>query len=173
VGFDVLDFWRWSASDLVSNTTRGLLAEFIVARALGLTENRVRDGWAAFDLQTESGLRIEVKSAACVQTWNQKELSAIRFCVPETRAWDGETGLLSKESRRQADVYVFALLHHRDKRTIDPLNLEQWRFYVIPTTALPACSTLSLNVVEKLADGGSTFAELSSAVERVAQAIKR
>jgi hypothetical protein len=23
----VLDFWRWSASDLLSNTTRGILAE--------------------------------------------------------------------------------------------------------------------------------------------------
>jgi hypothetical protein len=25
--FDVLDFWRWSASDLVTNITRGVLAE--------------------------------------------------------------------------------------------------------------------------------------------------
>jgi len=33
--FNVLDFWRWSASDLISNTTRGILAEYIVARACG------------------------------------------------------------------------------------------------------------------------------------------
>ena len=33
--FNVLDFWCWSASDLVSNTTRGILAEYIVDRACG------------------------------------------------------------------------------------------------------------------------------------------
>ena len=27
----VLDFWRWSTSDLLSNATRGRLGEFIVA----------------------------------------------------------------------------------------------------------------------------------------------
>jgi hypothetical protein len=36
LGFTVLDFWQWSSSDLVSNSTRGCIAEFIVARALGL-----------------------------------------------------------------------------------------------------------------------------------------
>ena len=32
--FDLLEFWGWSTSDLVSNVTRGCLAEYIVARAL-------------------------------------------------------------------------------------------------------------------------------------------
>jgi hypothetical protein len=31
--FDVLSFWQWSWSDLVSNATRGVLAEYLVARA--------------------------------------------------------------------------------------------------------------------------------------------
>jgi hypothetical protein len=34
IGPDLLDFWRWSASDLVNNTMRGVLAEYLVARAL-------------------------------------------------------------------------------------------------------------------------------------------
>ena len=29
----LLDYWRWSTSDLVGNTARGVLAEYIVARA--------------------------------------------------------------------------------------------------------------------------------------------
>jgi hypothetical protein len=49
--FTVLDFWQWTASDLVSNATRGLVAEFIVASALGLAA-RVRDEWQAYDLET-------------------------------------------------------------------------------------------------------------------------
>ena len=31
--FSLLDFWRWSVSDILSNATRGILAEFIVAKA--------------------------------------------------------------------------------------------------------------------------------------------
>jgi hypothetical protein len=44
------DFWRWSASDLVSNVARGVFAEFLVAHALGIDVSGVRDSWAAFDL---------------------------------------------------------------------------------------------------------------------------
>jgi len=29
LGFTLLDFWRWATSDLVSNATRGLLAEYL------------------------------------------------------------------------------------------------------------------------------------------------
>jgi hypothetical protein len=38
--------------------------------------------------------------------------------------------------QRQADVYVFALLAHREKTTIDPMNVAQWEFYVLPTRVL-------------------------------------
>ena len=33
-GFDLLGYWQWTESDLVSNTTRGIIAEYIVAQAL-------------------------------------------------------------------------------------------------------------------------------------------
>ena len=46
LGFSVSDFWRWSASDLVSNTARGALAEFIVAKAIdAISEGGVRGDW--------------------------------------------------------------------------------------------------------------------------------
>jgi hypothetical protein len=32
------------------------------------------------------------------------------------------------DAKRQADVYVFALLAHEDRTTIDPLDLDQWKF---------------------------------------------
>lgn len=32
----LIDFWQWTSSDLVSNATRGILAEFLVASALVL-----------------------------------------------------------------------------------------------------------------------------------------
>jgi len=39
--------------------TRGVLAEFIVARAVGVETAGVREEWAAYDLQTPDGVMIE------------------------------------------------------------------------------------------------------------------
>lgn len=169
VGFDLLGFWQWSASDLVSNATRGILAEYIVARSLGLADKGVRDEWAAYDLETPSGVKIEVKSAGYLQSWYQKELSKITFRTPKTKAWDAETNKQSLESKRQADVYVFALLVHIDKTTIDPLDLSQWRFYVLSTNALNqrkrSQHSITLKSLEKLCSGCVSYAELPKAVE--------
>src|SRR5437899_2124650 len=61
--FNLLDFWQWSASDLASNALRGRLAEYLVAKALGITDG-VRSEWDPYDLRSPSGVRLEVKSAA-------------------------------------------------------------------------------------------------------------
>ena len=47
-----------------------------------------------------------------------------------------KTGEFDDEYKRQADVYVFALLAHKDKLTINPMNLDQWKFYVLSTAEL-------------------------------------
>ena len=134
--FTLLDFWQWAASDLVGNTNRGRLAEYIVARALGLGVNDVRNEWDVVDLLTADKVKVEVKSAAYVQSWFQKKLSEISFVVPPRRGWDASTSVLEPTSRRHADVYVFALLAHRDKASINPLDLAQWQFFVVPTVFL-------------------------------------
>lgn len=71
ISVQLVDFWRWSASDLLSNATRGVFAEFIIASALGLVDN-VRAEWGSYDLKTRKGKRIEIKSAAYLQSWHQK-----------------------------------------------------------------------------------------------------
>jgi hypothetical protein len=131
IGFRLKDFWQWSVSDLISNATRGRLAEFIVATALRIDLKEARDEWRAYDLLTLEGIKIEIKSAAYVQSWNQKKLSVITFNTKASRYWDSETNIQSKDSKRQADVYIFCLLKHADKSTINPLVLEQWEFYVL------------------------------------------
>jgi hypothetical protein len=45
-------------------------------------------------------------------------------------------GAYSGEAKPHADVYVFCLLHHTDKLTVDPLNLNQWEFYILATKQL-------------------------------------
>ena len=83
--FTVSDFWRWSGSDLLSNTWRGIVAEFLVAKALGLT-NKVRLEWDTVDLVTPDGVKIEVKSSAYLQIWDQKIHLAVKFGIAPTRA---------------------------------------------------------------------------------------
>lgn len=61
-GGPVIDFWQWSMSSLLDNTVRGLFAEYLVARALGVTHAGVRVEWDAVDIVTESGLRVEAVS---------------------------------------------------------------------------------------------------------------
>lgn len=172
LGFDLLGFWQWSGSDLVSNALRGRLAEFLVAQALGLASG-VRSEWDAYDLRLPNGgPSIEVKSSAYLQTWAQKAPSAICFTVRPTRAWNADTNELAGEGerRRQADLYVFAVLHHRDKTSLDPLDVAQWEFYVLPARVLnarlPTQKQLSLASLLKLGPAYCRYAELRSAVER-------
>ena len=133
LNYSLLDFWRWSVSDILSNATRGRFAEFIVATATKIDIGKVRDEWGAYDLTTPEGIKIEVKSAAYLQSWNQKAVSKISFSIKLSRHWDAETNILSAELKRHADVYTFCLLKHEDKSTVDPLNLDHWEFYVLAT----------------------------------------
>lgn len=51
----VSDFWRWNCSDLMNNSMRGSLAEFIVATALEIDTEHPRIDWDAYDLLYRGG----------------------------------------------------------------------------------------------------------------------
>lgn len=153
-GFELIDFWRWSVSDILSNATRGRFAEFIVASALNIDLTAIRDEWSAYDLTSPEGIKVEVKSASYLQSWFQSQLSKIAFSIKPARFWDSSTNRSSKEATRESNVYVFCLLKHQDKKTVDPLRLEQWEFYVLPTSRIEQfgkASSISLNSLKKVA----------------------
>lgn len=90
------EFYAWAYGDLFTNTTRGVLAEYIVATALGICDTK-RVEWNQYDLEIDGAesegaesdraetdgaetdgaqaekkrVGIEVKSAAYVQAWKQ------------------------------------------------------------------------------------------------------
>ncbi|MFJ9933679.1 hypothetical protein ACIRSJ_11165 [Streptomyces virginiae] len=131
----VLGFWAWAYSGLAGNTLRGALAEYIVALALGAA-GEMRVDWDTVDLRLPDGPRVEVKSAAYLQDWAQSRPSAISFSIAPAEGWDPVTGATDPERLRRSDVYVFCLLEHLDKPTLDPLDLSQWAFHVLPTRVL-------------------------------------
>ena len=167
LGFDLLSFWQWSSSDLVSNATRGVVAEYLVAQALGVAGG-VRDEWAPYDVDAPGGIRVEVKSAAYIQSWNQELLSPITFRIPKTRAWDRTTNREGDHLRRQADVYVFALLAHTEQKTLDVLDVSQWEFFVVPTMLLDSRKrsqhSITLRSLRTLAGGSTDFAGLKETI---------
>lgn len=122
--FALLEFWQWSSSDLLNNALRGKLAEFLVAKAIGAADG-IRTEWDAVDVISPSGIRIEVKCAAYVQSWTQPRPSTISFDIAPKQARDAQTNTTSPEAIRSADVYVFALLKEQDEAKADHLDLAQ------------------------------------------------
>ena len=166
----LLNYWRWSGSDLVGNAERGILAEYLVGSALKMTES-VRLEWDAFDIRTPSGLKVEVKTSAYIQSWAQTDYSTISFDIAPKTSWDARENTFDDHSQRSADVYVFCLLAHKDQETIDPLNVDQWEFYVLGTSKLDEhCreqKSIRLAPLKALGPEQPSYATLRKTVERV------
>jgi hypothetical protein len=171
----LLEFWRWSGSDLLSNAQRGVLAEFLVGSALQMTDS-VRLEWDAYDIQTPSGLKVEVKNSSYIQSWSQPAYSTIVFDIAPKKSWDARENKADAVSQRSADVYVFCLLAHRDQNSIDPLNVSQWEFYVLATSVLDKhCGeqkTIRLAPLKALGPEQPSYASLRETVERVGSSHK-
>lgn len=167
----LLSFWQWSSSDVIGNAMRGILAEYIVASSVGMNSG-IRTEWDAFDIETPEGIKVEVKSGAYVQSWKQKRHSTIQFGIRPTQGWDSESNERTREVRRQADVYVFCLLKHKDQSSINPLNLDQWVFYVLHTNTLNqsvgAQKTITLNSLEGLNPCKVNYGELHASIKAAA-----
>lgn len=180
--FTVSDCWRWAHSDILENTTRGVVAEFLVAHALKQT-NKLRREWGAFDCRTENGCKVEVKSAAYAQSWPQEKRSAISFDIaPRSVTWDPETNTYCrfKTPKRIADVYVFCLLGQPCDPCPDPMDLDQWRFYVLARETLdcecPVQKNIALNPLKRIVCQNTertetTYRELACVIEEVASTV--
>jgi hypothetical protein len=170
---NLLSFWRWSSSNILDNTLRGILAEYIVSIDIGC-EQPVRDEWDAYDLITPDGIKVEVKSSSYLQSWEHKKLSTISFGIQPTRIWEA-SNTYSEEAKRQSDVYVFCVLAHKDKETVDPLNLAQWDFYVLATRVLDEKlgeqKSISLSSLLKLKPTKCMFGEIGHTIEFLMESI--
>lgn len=164
-------FWEWAYGDLLSNTNRGVLAEYIVATALGIDDTK-RVEWNQYDLKI-GDVKVEVKSAAYVQTWEQTRLSTITFGIRPAKGWDSSTNISATIAQRSADVYVFCLLGREELKRIDPLDVEQWTFYVLSTRELnrkvpERQKTIGLAPLKALGVQPCTYDELTAAIHKAA-----
>ena len=81
--------------------------------------------------------------------------------LTKTGRWEGPAWIA--EPGRNADIFIFAW-HPIADDTADHRDPEQWLFYVVPETALPPQKSISLPVLQRLADP-IAFSGLRNAVE--------
>ena len=161
----VLDFWRWAYSNLRDNVVRGVFAEWLVGEALGCT-TAMRSAWDDYDLLTAEGIRVEVKSAAYLQSWASERPSPIRFSghARQSSYPTGDPSDLAPDCR--ADVYVFALLTTKEPVPYAELDMEQWEFWVLGVDALRAngAKSIGLSKLAGLAGAPLKYGDLKKAV---------
>ncbi len=170
----LLDYWRWSGSMLLDNTSRGILAEFLIAAALDL-HKKPRIEWEECDLIMKSGTKIEVKSSAYVQSWKQIRPAVIQFAIAPHKSWDTETGKYREDIKRWANIYVFCVF--KGKKPLHVLDTSKWEFYVLPTEVLnrevPEQKSIRLNSLKKLKPFECQYADLKKTIENIERDIRR
>lgn len=164
VGVDasVTDFWRFALPDLRMNNARGYLAEFLVARALGLADVR-RVEWDAYDLLVDGRIRVEVKSSAYLQLWEQPRLSRIEFSGLRGTRYDPHHGDDPAGRQFNAHVYVFGVQTSTDHESYDSLDVRQWEFFVLSKSDLEeggVGKSLGLATLTRLSGGATSWDEL-------------
>ena len=135
---------------LMGNVNRSDYVEHMVIHGLGKGFRLVSGDWAGWDIEHESGARIEVKQSAACQPWTKptsKPASGSFDIAPRTGNWVGGSEWVEKVGR-QAHLYIFAwhpvtLADQPDHR--DP---DQWEFFVVKADDLPPNQkSISANVV--------------------------
>lgn len=149
--------------EVIQNNLRGLFAEIMVNNLLGPDWRHYGVDWAGWDLEHESGARLEVKQSAKRQTWG-KSLTSPRFSIRAAHHhYDSNDQYVANDERlRLADIYVFAWHDGSDQR-----NPYQWQFYAIAAKDLPKDqASIGLRPLRSLVDPTSAN-ELRPAVQAI------
>lgn len=150
---------------LVVNVLRSMLVEAMVATALPKPWTWCSTEYASCDFIHADGTRLEVKQSAARQSWSKQpgRVSRCSFDIAARTGFWSEGDTWIARPGRNAEIYVFA--HHPVvDDTADHRRPDQWEFYTVPVTALPAAKTISLSGVRLLATVTS-FQDLATEIE--------
>ena len=169
IGLTMLDFWRFKYSNIFN--LQEVIAEFLVAKALGRDVSDNDEYWTLFDIKYR-GKRIEVKETSYYHTWNEgKTVSQQRVFGIEKANSSYENDSIENRYERQCDVYVFCLNNGDTKEESNPLELNNWEFYVVPTEFINEhCGdnkTISLGRVRNLGFQAKRYDEIKAAVDLI------
>jgi hypothetical protein len=138
-----------------------------ISRAVG-DPSPLRKAWDNWDVTTATGIKVEVKSSAYLQSWNQRKLSAITFSGLTGREWSAETNELAADRTLRAEVYVFAVHTCSEPDQYDPLKIEDWEFRVMSAAQLAehGYRSVTLGFLDRHARTAYRLSDLTRAVEQ-------
>jgi len=181
----LLDFWSWAFSDLCDDDIKGIFAEWMVLKLLGIPSTR-RVSWANSDLITKSEVGIEVKSTSYWQSWKLIDgFGKVREIPSHPLPPDAKIafhGLMARDSTDvsvssdkqtfKSKLYVFAFQHEKDWHRWNAMDLSQWEFYLVPSRKLKYGS-ISLPSLQSLNKGPYTAVEFQEKATEAIQAISK
>ena len=128
---------------IMNNVHRAEYVECLVAELLGpewtLPWTCGYD-WAPWDLQHESGCKLEVKQSAARQPWHKGDdytASPPRFDIGPRKQYETFEGVRKEGPVRPAHIYVFAWNGETRERRADHRDPEHWTFFVLRAERLP------------------------------------
>ena len=144
---------RFFSEPIIENVWRGDYVECMI-EALLAPDWHLTGTWDMWDLEHESGARIEIKTSSALQTWttDKPSLSPSFDIKPRVEMWDQQTATAIPISpQRLADIYLFAW-HPEIRRDLADHRLpEQWQFFIVPERHFyPSQKTISLGRVRGL-----------------------
>lgn len=151
-GFTFGDLASWALSDLRDNVARGFLAEYLVAKALGLAPPP-RRAWDEADLWLD-GTPIHVKASPYLQSWAQAAPSKAVF-----------SNLRPRRPRIRESIFVLCLNTCPSHAAFTACRLDDWVFFPLSGTTVADLNRSSLSLARvQTVTAGVGFAELQAAV---------
>ena len=169
IGFDMLDFWKVEFSNIYDMQDE--ISEFIVAKALGIDVPYNKEIWTLYDVSYRD-TRIEVKETSYYHPWNKDGNVSNQRSFGITKANSSyEHPDQPNRFERQNDIYIFCVVNGETRETSNPLVLDNWDFYVVPTYVInEKCKnnkTISLNRIINLGYNPIRFDMLKQEVDLV------
>lgn len=144
-GMAISDFWIWAYSGFSDYSRYSVLAEYIVASALELTDAKVRQAGfmkKRYDLLTRDGTKVNVRSAAYAGSMDAERPDCISFHISPSGIPGGDG-----KTKQASDAYIFCIYKGMEASD-SPLNLDLWEFYVLQAKKLdekkPGQKTITL-----------------------------
>ena len=166
--FTVLDYWRFQFSNIYH--VQEEIAEFIVSMALGLDAPHNKSQWTTWDIDYREK-RVEVKETSYYHSFNEGGGISQQRTFGITKAYSNYKDNTSS-FERQNDVYVFCLNTGETKEDSYPLELDNWRFWVMPTETINRLcgdnKTISLGRIKSITGqkDGIGYGELKAEVDK-------
>ena len=169
----IFEYWQWLYSDIYD--LQDTIAEYIVAKALGCKEPYNTGSWTLYDIAYRN-MRIEVKETSFFHSWQtDEEPKSKQRTFGITKAYSVYQDN-SSELVRQNDLYIFCLNTGETRNDSNPLELEHWEFYIIPTSTInDLCGdqkTISLSRIRTMTEKVD-YIHLKDKVDEIIDYIKK